>query len=668
MACNNNINEEGSDQIDIIALNTHSLKSNVPFITELVSHNDVIFISEHWLSNAEKPIIKEILNKNQKLHFTPAEKKATGRPYGGICFIINKERIGETTVVHEDEHILAIRCSINNKSYIFLGLYLTCYHGNSTVNDYQQELNILTGLLHLYGDECQIIMIGDLQTFPTEIYDHLPRNNAKRNPLSPLLQTFLVQNELELCDVTNGTGPTISYQHKTLPQSSYIDHIVISQNHSIPYINCHVHDPVPLNTSDHQPISFSLCYEYTTMSQIMEEEASDVSIPSFAWKNTDFVKEYSDKIELNLTQLSEAGQVVNIDTMSTILHESSIYAFSKCFPDRQRSPYARPWWTPELSRLRLSLTTHFNNWKEQNFPRNHDNVLFNRFAIARKMFRKAVKNAQNKKIYNSMFKMNSLRNTHPQKFWTKIRQLRKNNSKRLFEINDKHSTEEIAEEFADNFNSLLNNPVIPCEIAPREIPPPEISPNRIQISEDDLKKCIQQLKEHKAMDPSYMVSEHIIYASSDALDAWLVQFYNGIFNDQSTPENLSRSLIHPLVKSYKKSLKSFNNYRGISIIPVFTKLLEYLILHVCPEITESHQLQHGYKLRSSTLHAEFLIRETIHYYNKNGLAVYICGLDAEKAFDSCNWGILFEKLYYKKNIPFSMVNVIKSQRLSQNEV
>ena len=276
------------------------------------------------------------------------------------------------------------------------------------------------------------------------------------------------------------------------------------------------------------------------------------------------------------------------------------------------------------------------------------------------MFRKAVKNAQNKKIYDSMQKMNSLRNTHSQKFWTKIRQLRKNNSKRLFEINNKHSTEEITEEFADNFNSLLNNPVIPCETAPREIPPPEISPNRIQISEDDLKKCIKQLKEHKAMDPSYMVSEHIIYAFSDALDIWLVQFYNGIFNDQGTPENLSRSTIHPLVKSYKKSLKSFNNYRGISIIPVFTKLLEYIILHVCPEIADSHPLQHGYKLRSSTLHAEFLIRETLHHYNKNGSAVYVCGLDAEKAFDSCNWGILFEKLYYKKNIPLSIVNVIKS--------
>ena len=67
-----------------------------------------------------------------------------------------------------------------------------------------------------------------------------------------------------------------------------------------------------------------------------------------------------------------------------------------------------------------------------------------------------------------------------------------------------------------------------------------------------------------------------------------------------------------------------------------------------------------YWSRYNTLHAEFLIRETINYYNKNGSPVYICGLDAEKAFDSCNWDILFEKLYFKKNIPLSIVNVIKS--------
>ena len=65
-------------------------------------------------------------------------------------------------------------------------------------------------LMKLHQDECELVMMGDIQTFPAELYDSNPRNNIKRNPLSKLLQLFLREHELDLIDVVNGTGPTTS--------------------------------------------------------------------------------------------------------------------------------------------------------------------------------------------------------------------------------------------------------------------------------------------------------------------------------------------------------------------------------------------------------------------------------------------------------------------------
>ena len=502
-----------------------------------------------------------------------------------------------------------------------------------------------------------------MQTFPHTIYDHLSRNNIKRNPLSNLLRQFLEQNNLNLYDVTDGVGPTVTYKHKTMPNSSYIDHIAMCKDSPPLFSNCETHEEDELNLSDHQPVSISIQLPTPSLPQILKKDCKNIVPPRSVWKDATFLVNYDAVVAAKLAdeEIETTNLEHDLQKVCKILHTSAVEAYEISKSHQQQHSHSKNWWTPELTNLKRVLSTHFNTWKRCGFPRDNG-VEHCCFLLARKNFRKAVKKCQNKKVYDIYFKINALKKTHPKKFWKKIRQLKNSEARRPFELNGKKENSEIVEEFADNFNTRLNNPVIEQETFTRPIPaaPPHISNCDITVSTEDIKSVIKKLKLHKTSDPFFLTSEHIIFAESESLVNWMSNFYNRIFEQNNTPISLSTSIIHPLVKSYKKSLQNFNNYRGISIIPVFTKVLEYLILAKCPEIAASHHLQFGYKDLSSTLHAEFLIKETIQYYNKNGSSVYVCGLDAEKAFDSCNWDILFEKLYYDKKLPLAVVNVVKS--------
>ena len=121
----------------------------------------------------------------------------------------------------------------------------------------------------------------------------------------------------------------------------------------------------------------------------------------------------------------------------------------------------------------------------------------------------------------------------------------------------------------------------------------------------------------------------------DTFNTYLTDLINKIFKSTTLPPSLTTSIIIPLIKSHNKPLNSRNNYRGISLLPIITKILELIILERCPVMTKHIDSQFGFTEASSTLHAEVVIRDT-RYYNNNDTPIYMCSLDAEKAFDCCN--------------------------------
>ena len=91
-----------------------------------------------------------------------------------------------------------------------------------------------------------------------------------------------------------------------------------------------------------------------------------------------------------------------------------------------------------------------------------------------------------------------------------------------------------------------------------------------------------------------------------------------------------------------------NNYRLISLLSIFNKLLEKLDFNRISCFIEKHNIlynkQFSFRAKHSTLHAILSITDQIQTAVENGY--YLCGifLDLSKAFDTVNHFILFQKL------------------------
>ena len=98
----------------------------------------------------------------------------------------------------------------------------------------------------------------------------------------------------------------------------------------------------------------------------------------------------------------------------------------------------------------------------------------------------------------------------------------------------------------------------------------------------------------------------------------------------------------PIPKGSNKDLSMSKNYRGIALGRIFLKILvNYIISAQCLALN-SDNLQFAYNSSCSRTQCVSVLCETIDYYLYNESAVYMCSIDASKAFDRVNILLLLE--------------------------
>ena len=114
------------------------------------------------------------------------------------------------------------------------------------------------------------------------------------------------------------------------------------------------------------------------------------------------------------------------------------------------------------------------------------------------------------------------------------------------------------------------------------------------------------------------------------------------------PNGFGISMMVPVPKnSTSKSQASTDDYRGISINPIISKVFEMCLLKLFGKYLYTSNMQFGFKPKSGCNHARYAVRKTIEFFIERDATVNLCALDLKRAFDKMNKYALFIKLMQK---------------------
>ncbi len=100
-----------------------------------------------------------------------------------------------------------------------------------------------------------------------------------------------------------------------------------------------------------------------------------------------------------------------------------------------------------------------------------------------------------------------------------------------------------------------------------------------------------------------------------------------------------------------------NNYRGNSLSTSLSKIDDLVILNKYKTNLCTSHMQYAFKGQHGTTMYTLAMKETIKYYLRNGSDVYMCLIDASKAFDRVHHDMLFQ-LLIERGIPAGVLRTL----------
>lgn len=624
---------------------------------------DILFFQETW---QRKNDIFEI--KGYELISVPRkESLKSHRGHGGISLFFRKE-LSKGIVILEIDHsgILWVKCC---KKFFHLpqDLYICFLYipPSNSVYYNVHELGFFETLelgVRKYLDFGSVTVIGDLNARCGNRSDFIQKD-TDFNKYIHVMDTDLncvlnnMPHRFSMDETVNTSGlklldickcSTLKIVNGRCGNNAGIgSHTNISSNGNslIDYVLCScdlfplikdfiVHDLYTFSTHVPLQVSFSVaCVQEQPYTGFIADEGK-------IRFNMNKVQEFRDVMNSEYNYLINIvsdiiSSDINIDTgvdrIASCLYEKACNVFgtksNTRISEQTNCHNNNTWFNAECKSAKRELRNANRNYRRLRSSENRDILVIKRRRY-KQMKRKA------KSYYNNKKKtyLHELAKKCPQKFWSEIKKF-KSSAKGSSKLNE--------HDFFQHFKNLYGDDNVFCVDDIDEQVNTDTDHDSVideldnDFSVDEVERALSSLKRGKSGGIDLLIPE-IFIECKHTLAPVLRDLFNYMYANSIYPINWTKGIIVPVPK--KGDLDNVNNYRGITLTSIFSKIFSILLDNRLRKWSENSNVlddvQFGFRKGKSTVDCVFVLSSIINkVLNYEKRKLYLAFVDFRKAFD-----------------------------------
>jgi exonuclease III len=639
--------------LTVVSYNMHGFNQGFTTVRDLSSsiEPDVFILQEHWLTPSNLSKFENCYNDyfmfgSSAMNNCVEKGILRGRPFGGVMTLIKKSLRNFSQTIYAAERYTIVKvfnCLITN-------VYLPCAGTPDRLLIIDDVFSDIASHFANFSD-CVYLLGGDFNC-------DLDLNNE----ISMLINSYITEYKLLRTDELVGSHKTFTYINESLNQHSCLDFFLISKPGNV--LNFSVIDEGS-NLSDHLPIVIE-CALVTDLNELRPDGHNFPKQTFLRWDHADTYLYYFKTGERLQTMLSIFDSVISksatmykdadllkrfINSVYSqivgILHDSAM----QTIPAHTKNFY-KFWWNQELDCLKEQSIADHKIWKAAGRPRS--GTLNDKYRSSKLAYKIRIRECQQQQNYvytNDLHE--ALISKRGPAFWKCWRSKFDSKTRHIMQVDGHVNDEDIVENFKLFFEQACSKN---SEVGSKNL---NVEYNNMRknycgmpVTDDmeidvELIDCIvYHMKRGKAAGLDGLTTEHLQYCHP-AVYLLLAKLFNLFMKCGCVPTDFGRSYTVPILKGNKNSVStslSVDDFRGITISPVISKVFESCILDRYKQFFVTSDNQFGFKKGLSCSHAIYSVKCVVDHYSRLGSTINLCLLDLKKAFDKMNHDGLYIKL------------------------